>query len=241
VNDTVNLSIVNPNAELQYNWSPSNFIISGQTTSSVNVRVPETTVFYVQSIRADGCEALDSVLVSVSELSLLAAQATATPNLVVQGQTVQLSAQPSGYSYLWNPSTTLNNPTLQNPTATPMETTTYAVTITDGECLTKASVRVRVEDFICGTPSIYVPSAFTPNADGKNELLKVRGNNITRIYFALYDRWGEKVFETTSLDHGWDGKFRGKECDPAVYVYYLEIDCAGGASFIDKGNVTLIR
>lgn len=241
VNDTVSLTIVNANAELQYNWSPTNLVISGQSTSMVNVRVPETTLFYVQSLRADGCEALDSVLVTVSELSLISAQALATPNLVVEGQTVQLSSQPAGYSYLWSPSISLNNSTLQNPVATPLETTTYSVTITDGECSANASVRVRVEDFVCGTPSIYIPNAFTPNADGKNELLKVRGNNITGIYFALYDRWGEKVFETTSLEHGWDGKFKGKDCDPAVYVYYLEIDCAGGASFIDKGNITLIR
>jgi len=57
----------------------------------------------------------------------------------------------------------------------------------------------------------------------------------------VYDRWGEKVFETSDQSLGWDGTFRGKAVDPAVYVYYLEATCIGNEEFFKKGNVTLIR
>jgi gliding motility-associated-like protein len=102
-------------------------------------------------------------------------------------------------------------------------------------------VRVVVVDFVCGPPSIYVPNAFTPNKDGKNEKVFVRGVNLTRIDFKIYNRWGELVFETTNIDRGWDGTFREKEVDPAVFVYYLEAECLGGQTYIEKGNITVIR
>ena len=57
----------------------------------------------------------------------------------------------------------------------------------------------------------------------------------------VYHRWGEKVFETSNLNEGWDGTYKGKECDPAVFVYYLDIECKGGETYQEKGNVSLIR
>ncbi|MFM7815328.1 MAG: gliding motility-associated C-terminal domain-containing protein [Flavobacteriales bacterium] len=100
---------------------------------------------------------------------------------------------------------------------------------------------MRVLDFVCGPPNIYVPNAFTPNGDGENDRLFVRANLVTDIHFAIYDRWGELVFETTKLDVGWNGEFKGEALDPDVYVYYLKATCAGGQSYYTQGNVTLIR
>ena len=100
---------------------------------------------------------------------------------------------------------------------------------------------MRVEDYVCGPPTIYIPNAFTPNTDDKNEKLYVRGNFITELYFVVYDRWGEKVFETEDINKGWDGTFKGKVVDPDVYVYYLEATCEGGLQYFDKGNITVIR
>jgi gliding motility-associated-like protein len=86
-----------------------------------------------------------------------------------------------------------------------------------------------------------MPNGFTPNGDGKNDVLYLRGNNISNVYFAVYDRWGQKVFETRDLAKGWDGVFKGKQLDPAVFAYYGEGECVGGEQFFVKGNVTLIR
>jgi gliding motility-associated-like protein len=57
----------------------------------------------------------------------------------------------------------------------------------------------------------------------------------------IFDRWGELVFETSDRKKGWDGTFRGKNCEPAVYVYQLEVLCYDGIQAKQKGNITLIR
>jgi gliding motility-associated-like protein len=69
----------------------------------------------------------------------------------------------------------------------------------------------------------------------------VRGNNITELNFVIYDRWGEKVFETNDQTIGWNGYFKDKPVDPAVFVYYLEVTCEGGQTYFEKGNITVIE
>ena len=93
----------------------------------------------------------------------------------------------------------------------------------------------------CKESNIYIPNAFSPNGDGKNDVLYVRANNVTKIYFAVYDRWGQKMFETTDIMRGWEGTFKGKRIDPAVFGWYAEGECVGGNKFMKKGNVTLLR
>ena len=79
------------------------------------------------------------------------------------------------------------------------------------------------------------------DGDGINDVLFVRGGGIKAIAFSVYDRWGTKVFESTSQDMGWDGTYKGKELDPAVYVYVLTATCYSDENFIFKGNVTLLK
>jgi gliding motility-associated-like protein len=88
---------------------------------------------------------------------------------------------------------------------------------------------------------LFIPDAFSPNGDGKNDNLFVRGNNIQELYFAVYDRWGEKVFETTDKNNGWDGTYKGKQLNGAVFVYYCKGKYTDGTAFNLKGDITLIR
>jgi gliding motility-associated-like protein len=98
-----------------------------------------------------------------------------------------------------------------------------------------------VKQVLCAEPEIFIPNAFTPNGDQSNDLMVVRGNTIRELLFRIYDRWGEKVFETTVPGEGWDGTYKGKKANPAVYVYYVEATCFGNEKFFKKGNITLIR
>jgi gliding motility-associated-like protein len=72
-------------------------------------------------------------------------------------------------------------------------------------------------------------------------MLYVRGLTLIEIDFAVYDRLGERIFATTNPQTGWDGTYKGKPCQPGVYVYYLTAVCIGGDQYVKKGNVTLIR
>jgi gliding motility-associated-like protein len=161
---------------------------------------------------------------------------------VLPGTTVQLLATPaSGVTYSWQPAVLVNDPSSANPTASMQRTTTFTVTVSDGICTRDARVTVSVYGSVCGMPDIFVPNTFTPNNDGSNDRLYVRGNNIARMEFLVFDRWGELVFSTERQDVGWDGTFRGRPVDPAVFVYHLTVDCADGQRYFTKGNISLLR
>lgn len=169
--------------------------------------------------------------------------AIAQPYVIYHSQSSHLIAQTNNnYHFSWNPDNTLNNGHIQNPIATPDSTTQYIVQITDNYgCTNIDTVLITVMDVICSDPYIYVPNAFTPNSDGNNDVLYVHADMATDLYFAIYDRWGELMFETTETSKGWDGKYKGKPLDPAVFVYYLKVTCLNRMQFEKKGNITLLR
>ena len=91
-------------------------------------------------------------------------------------------------------------------------------------------------------PILSVPSAFSPNNDGLNDVLYAVGRNIENITWIIYDRWGQKIFESNSLLNGWDGTFNGKELEAAVYIYYISgIATYDGKKIERKGDITIIK
>lgn len=88
---------------------------------------------------------------------------------------------------------------------------------------------------------VFVPQIFSPNGDGLNDFLYPYGNRFESLTFTIYNRWGEKVFETTRTTDGWDGKFRGIDAQPGVYVYYLEAEIKEKGKVTQKGDITLVR
>lgn len=124
----------------------------------------------------------------------------------------------------------------------PDTTTIYEVEISEGNlCKRKEKVRVVVLSSDCSSKSIYIPNTFTPNGDGKNDVLRVRANYLKNMYFAVYDRWGERVFETNDISTSWDGNFKGMPADSGVYGWYLKGTCKQLEEIELKGNVTIIR
>ncbi len=169
--------------------------------------------------------------------------AWANPDTIYQSQTTQLNSTfPSGFTCTWTPAIGVSNTHIANPTATPEGTTEYIIYVYDNfGCSKTDTVFLFVKDVICDEPFIYVPNAFTPNIDQKNDVLMVRSDILSDVYFAIYDRWGEKMFETTDINKGWDGTYKGRKCDPAVYVYYIDATCISKEKYIKKGNITLIK
>jgi gliding motility-associated-like protein len=135
------------------------------------------------------------------------------------------------------PTTGLNCANCFNPIASPTQNTTYTLTVTsDSGCTSTTSVTI---DVSCGT--VFVPDAFSPNGDGQNDYLYVRGDCIKIMNFKVFDRWGNKVFETTDKSIPWDGTFKGQPMNTATFVYYLDATTYDGNTITKKGNVALIR
>jgi len=88
---------------------------------------------------------------------------------------------------------------------------------------------------------LFVAEAFSPNGDGSNDVLFVRGNGVVELDFFVYNRWGEKVFESHNVNYGWDGTFKGKLLNSEVFVYYVHAVSRQGVEIEMKGDVSLIR
>ena len=143
-----------------------------------------------------------------------------------------------GSTYVWSPSSDLSCSTCENPIANVTETTIFYVTVTDSNgCIATDSVEVKIEE----VNNLYIPNVFSPNDDGYNDVLFVRGTAYQDISFRIFNRWGEKVFETTDITKGWDGTQKGKVLNPGVFVYQLIYTDWQNIKQEKSGNVTLIR
>ncbi len=155
------------------------------------------------------------------------------------GQTVAISAS-GAVSYLWFPNNgTLGCNTCASTIASPTVTTQYIVTgYNSPYCRSRDTITVIV-DATCG--DFFVPNAFSPNNDGLNETINVHGYCISIFNLQIFNRWGEKVFETSSKENSWDGTYKGKPLDTGVFVYRADGISIDGKAFSMKGNITLIR
>jgi gliding motility-associated-like protein len=154
------------------------------------------------------------------------------------GESVQLLVY-GGYLYSWQPVSTLTNPNIVNPVATPTHPTTYYVWgLAENGCRNIDSVRVNIDY----RDNLFVPSAFTPNGDGKNDVFKVANLTFQRLQeFRVFNRWGQEIFSTTDVKKGWDGTWKGVPQDMGAYQYLVKVAYPDGLIETYKGNVTLIR
>ena len=131
---------------------------------------------------------------------------------------------------------------IADPIAKPRTTTVYTVlTRNQFGCIDTDTVSVYIRPPVCGEPIVFIPNAFTPDRDGHNDEWKIEGNNITEMNVAVYNRWGQKIFESNDQTIGWDGTFQGKALPPDVYGYYVTLVCDDGSRLFKKGNLTLLK
>ncbi|MFN5630366.1 MAG: gliding motility-associated C-terminal domain-containing protein, partial [Bacteroidota bacterium] len=183
----------------------------------------------------NGCTA--STQLNVSSTSASGVSLVANDTFLELGDTVSLEVLGAN-TYLWAPPEGLSCTNCPSVIASPLASTTYQVTGVDNSgCGYLLNVKIEVE---IDVNEIFVPDAFSPNSDGINDKVFVRGS-IREFSFSVFNRWGEQVFRTQNQSVGWDGSFRGKELDAGVFVYYLSGTDAAGNSFNKKGNITLTK
>ncbi|WP_222166037.1 gliding motility-associated C-terminal domain-containing protein [Edaphocola aurantiacus] len=186
------------------------------------------------------CNKFDTIYVTVTVHSTPTALFTFSPTVGEPNEPFTFTNMSRGAtSYLWNfgdgRSSTETNPVFEY-----RRSGTYEV------CLT-ATNEFNCSDKICKelTASIYpivdLPTAFSPNGDGNNDILRIRGYGIEKVNLQIFNRWGEKVFETSELDKGWDGKYKGVLQEMDTYGYLLTADFFDGSTTKKQGNVTLMR
>ncbi len=224
-----------------YSWGPTNLIVTGDKSNRVIVKPMDTTVFYVDFENEYGCIFRDSFQVNISRFGL-PLEAYADEDTIYFGQSTVLHVTPGYKNYKWVNPNKLDCDFCTDPKASPEVSTLYQVMATNGSnCIGIAEVRVVVIRPKCNENDVYLPNIFSPNRDNNNDELRIRSNFIEKLELYIYDRWGQKVYETHNKDFKWDGTFEGVELKPDVYGYYFKVFCVDGQTYSDKGNITILR
>ncbi|MBN8703581.1 MAG: gliding motility-associated C-terminal domain-containing protein, partial [Bacteroidetes bacterium] len=215
-----------------YQWS------TGANTTTISVTPTTTTTYTVGGQNASICEGIETVVVTVNP----APTASAGPNTtVLTGGSTILNGSGGG-TYLWSPSVSLSCTNCQNPTATPLVTTVYTVTVTDvSGCSSISTVTVTIE-IDCNKKELFMPNAFSPNKDKQNDTYEIKGYEcFSEFIFIIYNRWGEKVFETITGKEKWDGTYQEKELDTQAFAYKFIGTTKAGEKVEKTGTLSLIK
>jgi gliding motility-associated-like protein len=230
-----------------YLWTPStglsNANISNPIASPVN-----TTLYKVIAKSNNVCSnEEDSILVTVGDIPTVQLPANIT---LTAGELYTLNPILTGpiTSYTWTPATGLSCTSCPTPNFIADADITYKLEVTTQyNCRASDQVFVKV---LCGKGAVYIPNAITPNGDGLNDILFVKGYGISKVkHFRVYDRWGKLVFNrenyipTNDRQYGWDGSINGNMIATSnTFVYNVEIICAESGKAIQFQNtVTVIR
>jgi len=230
---TINLAINNSSSTTQ-NAS----ICQGLTYLLPGGTLATNAGIYTDTVLAsNGCDSIITTNLVVNSLPNVSVSADVT---IFSGTSTSLSATGGG-AYMWSPSGGLNNSTSSTVVSSPAVTTIYCVTVTDANgCVDSACIKVTI-DIKCG--SFYIPNAFSPNGDNDNDIFKAYINPVCVKEFKLiiYNRWGEKVFETEDVTHSWNGHLRDGISNSAVYAFYCRAVFIDGTEIKKEGNVSLVR
>ena len=236
----LNSAIANGGAAPQFSWQIGANIFTTSSATYTVTGLNASTNISCTLISDYACLAGSSVLSNNIEIQVnQIPTVTLSDDVTIQeGETTELTASATaGMTYLWAPSASLSCSDCFTPIASPVETTVYTFNVTDTATSCNAIDSLTVT--VIRNYDIWVPSAFSPNGDSNNDFFFVRGNNIKEFNISLYDRWGNKVYESSNLAEGWNGEFQNRVINSGILVYVLNFTLNDGISATQKGNITV--
>lgn len=223
-----------------WNWSFGDGNTSTLTNPTNNYTTPGTYTVYLVSGNPNTCNKFDSISKIITVMPSPTADFTWTPippEPNVPNVFTNLSV--GATKYLWDFGDGETD-TIKNPIHIYDKDGTYTV------CLT-ATNQYGCKDTVCKSvrgmviPLVDVPTGFSPNGDGVNDVLYVKGYGIENMVFRIFNRWGEKIFESKDKKIGWDGRYKGVMQEMEVYGFTLYVEFFDGTKANKKGNVTLLK
>lgn len=251
---TTVLTVNNPDPAVKYVWF--NVQTGGTALAEGNsFTVPAlsaTTTYYVGSVNLlSGCTSSSRTAVTVTVLTKLAAPVVSVQATTATSINFAWIAVPGATAYEVSTDAGL---TWVAPTSGPAGTNYLILGLNPDQQVT---IRVRaIGQLDCQLSdattltgkaenplgnNIFVPNTFTPNNDGRNDILYVYGNTIAKLKLRVYNQWGQFLYESLSIQNGWDGTYKGEIQPNGVYVYYLEAEFNDGTKATKKGTITLLR
>lgn len=216
---------------------PYTYEVNGVVAPSGNVTQLSAGSYNVIVTDANGCQASNDA--TINNIDIPAVIITNSDTTISMGDQVQLHAI-NAPDYTWTPVVGLSCSDCASPVAQPMQRTTYVVnTVTGGNCIKTDSVTIYVDT----RRFLFVPTAFTPNKDGVNDVFRVRSAGIAIFKMSVFNRWGQLIFATNDTRKGWNGTYINELQPNGAFVYMIEYAYYGDETkvYLRKGTVTLIR
>lgn len=242
INNTVesicqgNSVVLSASGGQHYQWTPSDGLSSD--TIANPIAQPLASTLYNITISNDfGCR--DSALVKVNVFENLSINAGSDQSINI-GDSVILNATVKGTSvnFYWSPSTFINDIHSVTPKVYPIEDVVYTLTANSTVGCGSATSSVKIKVY----KNIFIPNAFTPNDDGRNDKFRVIGaGNYKQFKLLIFNKWGGIIYSTTDINNSWDGRFKGELQPTGPYVYYVEIRTASNKKISKKGTIMLLR
>lgn len=219
---------------LNYTWTPISTLSNPNIANPVST--PTSNITYIVTITdLNGCQNTGQVNIQLNPN----AQANAGfDQTIYEGQQVQLHGS-GGVSFSWVPANLVTDSSVSNPFTATTDTTTYILTVADANgCMDFDSVTV----WVIRTPHVYMPNAFTPNGDGKNDEFGVGYDEAFDLNsLMIFNRWGELIFHTNDPNGKWDGTINGQIAPMDTYIYLVNGYTTSDVPVTRQGNVILIR
>jgi gliding motility-associated-like protein len=219
-----------------YQW-----LVGNPTNTSINSLSPTANTTYKVKISDFACDVTDTLSTTIQVNSLPTIALSKSNNLDCFFGQSQLTAL-GGVKYLWSPSATLSNANVSNPVASPVTTTSYQVRVTNAAGCSKVdSIEVTVERG-ANRAGYYLPNAFTPNNDGKNDCFGIKyWGPVSDLEFSVFNRWGQRVFYTNNPSVCWDGTYKNRPQDMGTFIYHVKAKTICGGEVERRGTLELIR
>lgn len=220
----------------QFSWTPANTLSAGNIREPI--ASPTQTTTYIVTATLNGCEKKDTVVLTVLPVPAVNA---GTDKIIIAGDNVLLADATAGLplnSITWSPSAGLSATNILNPVASPAQTTTYTLSVTNSfGCPAQDNVVVTVIPYC-----VNAVKAFTPNGDGIHDLWVVTiGACVDRIKARVYNRYGGLIYSNDNYRNEWDGTYKGNKVSDGTYYYTLDIVLISGRRVLLKGDVTILR
>ncbi|MEO7307149.1 MAG: gliding motility-associated C-terminal domain-containing protein, partial [Ferruginibacter sp.] len=227
----------NNGTTVSYLWSPATYL-SNPTIINPLANPPQTTLYtLVVTDNKCGFDSTFTVLLTILSAPVINARKSNDIDCAFHSATLSASG---GGQYTWSPATGLSSTVIPNPVAKPASTQKYTVQVTNSNgCSNTDSVTVVVSNV--ASLARYMPNAFTPDGNGKNDCYGLKTwMYIQNLQFYIFNRYGEQVFGTSNPNTCWDGTYKGKPALAGTYVYVIKAQTSCGLEE-QKGNFILIR
>ncbi len=229
-----------PSATYQWFAGPGGSLADLSCTNCIDPEITPsssgTTIYTV--VRTDFYGCMDTISINITVRPKPTVNITNGDSITLRfGQELQLFST-GATRYIWSPSWAMSNPNVSSPTIKPDENTLYVVSGIDANgCGNYDSIYVNIDY----SNNLFVPTAFSPNGDGKNDLFRIANFGFQAMQeFRVFNRWGQEIFSAND-NRGWDGTFKGADQDNGTYMYLIRVAFADGQVQTFKGDVMLLR